>query len=269
MDIKLITIDIDKTLIDDNFNIPQSNIDAIKRVAEKGVQVVLNSGRFNPSTRYYTNQLGIKCYVPSLGGAMLQDYEGNILKEYGLSCQTAVGVYDIIRKYDQNTIVFKRDNWYVDIGNNYWYQKEIEATRVVGNMVRIRPFLEQNYPNKMLATSEDKTALEKIAEEVRSNYSKEVDCYPSSARFLEIMPRGINKGTVIQDLAELLSIKTEQVLAIGDYYNDVEMFKAAGHSASPINAPKEIQKMVEYVSPLNNNEGAVAEILNHYFYTKG
>lgn len=262
--IKLIAIDIDKTLINDNMIIPNENIHAISKAAQMGCHIVLLSGRIGPSVRKYMNVLAIEGLVPSDGGCVLEQWDGTIIKEYSIPNEIAVSIYDIIRKYDEYPLGYYHSDWLYDKENKYWSEQEVLATDLIGKCVSLRDFLSKTCPNKILFPSLKPSVLTLVSEEINTKYSEFVDSFLSSPEYLEIMPKGVTKGTSIIDLMKYFGIEKDEVLAIGDYYNDIAMFKAAGHSAAVNNAPDDIKKLVEYISPLNNNQGAVAQIIEHY-----
>lgn len=262
--IKLVTIDIDKTLINDQMRIPESNIETIRKAVSKGCHIVLLSGRISSSVRKYMQVLGIQGIVPSDGGCVIEKWDGTIVKEYNIPCSDSVSIYDTIRKYNEYPLGYYRADWYYDKENSYWSEQEVLATDLLGKEVNLRDFISKTPVNKLLFPCLDAEIINKVKEEVLSNHSDTVDCFPSSLEYLEIMPKGVTKGTAVNDLISYFGIKKDEVLAIGDYYNDIDMFKAAGHSAAVNNAPDDIKKIVEYISPLDNNHGAVSQIINYY-----
>ncbi len=116
----------------------------------------------------------------------------------------------------------------------------------------------------MLIPSLDNDIIKKIVADIKERVGEHVTTFMSSPIYIEVMPAGVNKGTAVINIAKYYNLSMSQVLAVGDYYNDVDMFKVAGHTACPSNAPDDIKKMVEYVSPLDCNHAAVAQIINHY-----
>ena len=75
-----------------------------------------------------------------------------------------------------------------------------------------------------------------------------------------------NKGSAVLKLAELLGIDKNNIAAIGDYYNDLDMLKTVSHPACPKQAPEDIQKLCEYVA-CHCNDGAVADFINYIYKT--
>lgn len=262
--IKLITVDIDKTLIDDQMNIPQKNIDAIREAVNKGVNVAIVSGRSSSSIIKYMNILSLKSLIPSLGGCMLEEYDGTIIQDFSISCDVATSIYDIVKKHNEHTIAFRHRSWYTEEDNTYWNEKEFEATHVEGVFVNLRSFLEENEPNKIIMPCDKPDVIKQVLEELNNKFSNQVTCVLSSSKYLEIMPKNVDKGTSVNNMISYYHIKPTEVLAIGDYYNDLGMFKASYYKACPSNAPDDIKNLVDYVSCYDNNNAAVSDIIRHF-----
>ena len=76
----------------------------------------------------------------------------------------------------------------------------------------------------------------------------------------EISAKGVNKGTAVAALAEILGISEDKIGVIGDYYNDWDMLLSVKHSACPKQAPQDIHEICEFHA-CHCNEGAVADFL--------
>lgn len=83
---------------------------------------------------------------------------------------------------------------------------------------------------------------------------------PSGPLYLEMMPKGASKGSAIHALCDLLGVSIKNTIAIGDYYNDAELMKQAGHAVAVGNAPEDIKQLAdEVIAP--NDEGGVGQYL--------
>jgi len=92
----------------------------------------------------------------------------------------------------------------------------------------------------------------------------EVDGTFSATNFFDIMPKGCNKGTAIEKLAEYYKSPIEDCVVFGDNFNDKEMFDVAGWSVCPSNAKEEIQNMCDEVIG-NNNDFSVIKYVEDYY----
>lgn len=84
----------------------------------------------------------------------------------------------------------------------------------------------------------------------------------SSEYYLEMLPVGVDKGSALKDLVQLCGFSIEQVYAIGDYYNDVELLQAAGFAAMPCNAPEDLKKNADLVV-CSCSDGAIADLIEY------
>jgi Cof subfamily protein (haloacid dehalogenase superfamily) len=87
----------------------------------------------------------------------------------------------------------------------------------------------------------------------------------SHPHFLEIMAPDIDKGTALRRLADHFELPMEQVMAIGDGGNDIEMLQAAGVGVAVANAEGRVKAVADVITERTNNEGAVAEVFRRYF----
>ena len=97
---------------------------------------------------------------------------------------------------------------------------------------------------------------------VKAELGHRVDAFRSSDIFLELVPKGVNKGVALERLSAVLGVSLSDLIAIGDNYNDVEMLRLAGTSVAMGNAPEDIQRMATLVTKTNNEDG-VAYALEH------
>ena len=79
--------------------------------------------------------------------------------------------------------------------------------------------------------------------------------------YLEIMPGGVSKATGLQDLCALMNKSIKNTIVIGDYYNDLELMRTAGHAVAVANAPAEVKATADEVTTCTCAEGAVGEYL--------
>ena len=87
------------------------------------------------------------------------------------------------------------------------------------------------------------------------------DFIRSERTLYEILPKGANKGTALCKMAELLGIKQERTIAVGDYNNDISMIKAAGAGFAVANAVDEVKAVADHIT-VSNNESAIAAIVD-------
>ena len=92
----------------------------------------------------------------------------------------------------------------------------------------------------------------------------EIDMFLSSGRYMEINPKGINKGYALKWLCNYLNIDIKESIAIGDNYNDIAMIKEAGLGACVSSSEDDIKKISNYICKKDYFEGAVAEVIDKF-----
>ena len=92
----------------------------------------------------------------------------------------------------------------------------------------------------------------------------QVDCFYSSAFFLEAVAAGVNKGSAVERLCRMLDVPLSEAAAAGDEANDVSMIRAAGVGAAMSNAVPAAKEAADYVTERDNNHDGVAEIIRRF-----
>ncbi|WP_320127662.1 HAD family hydrolase [uncultured Sphaerochaeta sp.] len=259
-DCKLICTDIDGTLLDKNHAISKENKIAIQRATAKGIMVALVSGRIAGSLQVLQNQLGLEGPLGCYNGSLVLDKE-NILSSHPITNDQARKVLASLRKVGMQAIIFAKDQWYIDRPGK-WHEKEERISLYQGNICDFSLLLdawdEQGcYPYKILGMSEDPSLIKTTEKEIASCFASELNVFSSSPLYIEISAKGVDKGHAIQTICKHYGILPSQVMAVGDYYNDLGMFREAGYSVAMGNAPQDVQMQADTVT-LSNNENGLA-----------
>ena len=116
----------------------------------------------------------------------------------------------------------------------------------------------------LLIDTKSRDVLNRFIEDVSPRYTKELDFFYSSQELLEIVPKGVNKGTAIRKTAEFLGIKPENTVSAGDEANDIPMLKAAHYGIAMKNASPAVLAEISLVSENDNDHDGVSEIIEKY-----
>ena len=263
--IRLICLDVDNTLVDKNKNIPAANIEAIRwAYAEKGIHIAVNSSRIGASVRDYMERLGVHEAYPALGGAIIQDWDGSIIEEHLIDREAARAINAIGRSLGCTDFIYHHDSWCVDPGNEFWAASEYSATKVPGAFRDTDEAILSEGANKILGVNSDPSIVSELQNRILKDFFTYVDCFKSDPRFLEIVPKGINKGTAVQALCNHYGIGRDNVLSMGDFYNDMDMFAQSGISVAMANAPDDIKARVSFVTKADADHAGVSEAIHHF-----
>lgn len=265
MKTKLICSDVDSTLVDDNKRLSPKNREAIRKaVLEEGMHFAIISGRIAPSVRRYMNEIGITGVIPSLGGCLIEDWDGTVIEENNVDRRLATKINSLIKDMGCLCFAYHHNDWYIDPGHQDWIKSEADATDTVGVVEDLNQLFCRISPNKLLGVHSDTDRILKLKDAILDRFSNEIDCFLSSPMYLEIVPKGVNKGTAVDALCRHYDIERSNVLAIGDYYNDIDMLRIVGVPVTVRNAPDDIKAVARYVTQGDCNNSAVAEALERF-----
>ena len=265
-EIKLLIVDIDGTIAGKSNQVSTRVKQAIQAAQAQGVRVGIATGRMYKSALRFHHEIGADFPILAYQGAWIQDpVTGKIHRHIPVPVDTARALVDYFEQpdlFDKLAIhVYRDDALYVrDINPDtelYVERSGVEA-HAVGDLRTILT----DRPTKILAMSEDIDLINDLLVDLQQRYAKdELHITTSVPIFLEATNAGVNKGTAIDYIAkELLGITAENILAIGDNYNDVEMIDYAGIGVAMGNAPSDVRANADWVAPDIEDDGVAIAI---------
>lgn len=266
-DIRLICCDIDGTLVRNDKSLSSENIKWIRRVnKELGIRFAIVTGRMNISIRQYFRLLGVQGPSSCLNGCMLYDENDNPLCDHRLAKSISNEILSVVRRFDVDMLSIEGNTWFTERKVGYLYENKIRIYGTDSILCSFDSVFREKEMNKLLIMSKNKNILSELEHEIACHLGQPgiVTFYPG-ADFLEIMPGNINKGTGIKDLSSHYGIDYSQIMAIGDDFNDMEMFAVAGVPVAMGNAMDELKKIAKHVTSSNEDDG-VAKIIRRIFF---
>lgn len=261
-DYKLIAIDMDGTLLNNNLEISPRAVQAINEVIRKGVKVTLCTGRMFASASQYADKLSINVPLITYNGALVKNSKTEeILYQRIVPLEEAFRVISKCREHGFQLNVYVDDELYVEKDTER-ARKYAERVNVPLNVVN--DFIEYlqkigSGPIKMLAIGEEEE-LNKLRDQLEA---EGISLYITRSRyhFLEFLNKEATKGLGLKAVADTLGIKKDNIMAIGDNENDLEMFKYAKTAVVMKNARDDIKSCADYVTETCNDDDGVAEVL--------
>ncbi|MBP1992033.1 Cof-type HAD-IIB family hydrolase [Paenibacillus eucommiae] len=241
---KLLALDMDGTLLNEESLISEENRQAIHAALEAGVTVIFSTGRGVQSALPFAVELGLQTPMITANGSEIWRAPGNLLKRHKLSA-------DLVRRL--HTVAVKYDSW--------WWAYAVEGMYNTENWIE-----DIDSPEwlKFGFFTENLTVLSEIRQLVAAWGELEItNSHPSN---LEINPRGISKASGLLELCEVLNISMSEVVAMGDSENDTAMIRKAGLGVAMGNAQEGVKLIADHVT-VTNNEHAVAKIIYDYILT--
>ena len=277
---KLILIDLDGTLLNDQRQVSEENIQIIQKAyKEKGVPSAIATGRGLYVAEYIGNVVGegFKQYIIASNGSTIKDNKQDIYinKQYLNQEQ----IRKIIKIGKQNNLKFMMQTYINNVTDDTEIEKEKEIYDKMGEAFYVSQNLEK-YMNEeidritVIATiagdKEDITNAKQELENVEgiqtTNVCRHFIKNEQGSReyyYIDIMEKGASKANAIIKLADHLGIKKEEIIVIGDGGNDLPMFEVAGLKVAMGNAIEEIKKKADYITE-SNNESGVAKAISKF-----
>lgn len=264
MTIRLVAMDLDDTLLRDDWTISPRVVKAIQKAQAQGVKMTIATGRMPISTRPYAEQLGLDVPVITYHGAMIQQaISGDILFRRVIPSSIASEIVrDVVERgiYAQ---VYLKDRVITQTLNE-WSQEYARIASVRIEEANLSSLLsrEPEGVEKILVIAGE-ADLNQLVPLLSQRYGKKVHLTKSKPHFLEIIESSVNKGIALAALAERFGIAQQDVMAIGDSFNDLEMIQYAGVGVAMGNARPEIKEQADIVTVTNQEDG-VAEAIERY-----
>lgn len=281
--LELIVSDMDGTLLDSNIQVHPDNIQAIMDTYAQGIPFLVCTGRNFTEAKFLLEQAGLRCPIIGLNGAILFDREGNVEYEVGLPNDVAM---EIIR-------IGEEKNYYMEAMTS----KNVYSSSKADRIVAITELIHQTNPglsyeecqqratqsNEVksidyrdnladLITEENQqilkiTFLHPEGQKVLKAFGQELDdklpgIYVTSSfsSNIEISHERATKGEAVLAYCREHGYHPENILTVGDNYNDITMLEVAGYSFAMGNAEDEVKASAKYETDTNYNGGVAKAI---------
>lgn len=262
---KMIVIDIDDTLITNEGVVTEETAQAIREAEDQGVKVVLATGRMFASAKKVADTIGIQTPIISYQGGYIMDWVNDtVLYEKSIPSDVIKSVINFCEEQNYHLQIYSHDKLYGKVEN--------EKIKFYSEMHGIPFYIEElthfiDQPVTKMIIFEDPEHIDRVAEEL--NAGERDDCYITKSKpyFLEILHKEVNKGAAVEFLANYYGIDLEDVITIGDSWNDIPLLSVAGLPVAMGNATEELKKMAKYVTA-SNNENGVQEVIEKFILTE-
>lgn len=256
---KAVFSDIDGTLLNSQHQITPKTEEAIKNILKRGIPFIPVSARPPYAITPYTEQLGAQHGMICYSGALILDKNLTALYSVILEPQDLQKLNALLADFAHLSISYYAGlDWFCNDVNNDWIKQESEITGLSakllqGNLTDVHKIL-------VMGSAEEIQTVEPVLKQALPHLS----IHRSKDEYLEITTPAATKAKAIQFMEQHLGISTEQVIAFGDNFNDLDMLQYAGLSVAMGNAPDAIKQVAKEVTATNNEDG-IALVLNRVF----
>ena len=268
---RILALDLDDTLLRSDLSISLRTRNTIKRIEQAGVTIVLASGRIPEAMERYSRFLGMHKkpgYLVSNNGAfILESHTGKVVYQNQIDAEVALTICDLAGAEGFSVQMYKDDVMYVSRVNEYsGYDQKITGLRQV--VVENFQAMVEEGCYKLIIPG-DPVLLAPLEVLIRTYLEKDITIFTSQPYFIEIMSGATNKGVALAKVAEILGVKAEETMAIGDSMNDEAMIRWAGIGVAMANSDIRIKNIAQIVTDRSNDDDGVADVIEKYFFGKG
>ena len=262
--LRLLISDVDGTLLRSDKSLGPPVITAVRRLMASGVEVTLISARPPSGMLWLANELGLSHAMAAFNGGTLVGQDGAILAVSRLPLQVATRAWDSLERPAIVRWLFSAGRWYTQSADGHHADRERVTTRQ-------EPCVRSDFSdllaeaNKIVAVSDDPSALDDLESELTQTLGKEATVMRSQSYYLDITALDANKGHGVMALAARANIDLANVAVIGDQCNDLPMFAKAGLSIAMGQAPGAVRAAADCVTLSNDEDGLASAIYDVLF----
>jgi len=251
--VRLIATDMDGTLLNSEKKLPVGFESVYEQLKKQGIKFVVASGRqfytLEEEFAHFNHEMS---FIAENGGFVKMEEEVYLLKP--MKTANVEKLIKYIRLIEgANIVLCGKEGAYVESDDEKFLK---EARLYYHRCTRVGDLLEVDDDILKLAVN-DFTNLESTTLEAVRCFADEFHISTSSSIWLDIMPKGVNKGEAIKFLQRQLGVSESETMVFGDYLNDYEMIEAAGYSYAMGNAHDEIKKIAKYETATNDENGVL------------
>ena len=267
---KLVAIDMDGTLLKEDKTISERTKNAIQSAKDKGVTVVLATGRPIEGVSRYLEELGMYSendYVLSYNGALIQKTKSKeAVAKVALKGEDLHYLRRLSNELGVNIHAFSEKEGLITPKISKYTEVEADINKIEIHEVDIDNIADDEVMIKIMMIDEPEileVAMEKLPKEVYEKYT----VVRSAPFFLEFLNKKVNKGVGVELLAKHLGLNKEEVMTFGDAGNDLHMIEYAGLGVAMENAFDEVKEAADYITDSNENDG-VAKAIEKFILEK-
>lgn len=267
-DIKILALDLDGTLFTTEKTVTDANKEALKAVRDKGVKVVITTGRPLKAIGNLLEELDLvneEDYSITFNGGLVQKNTGLILDKSALALSDVKVIHQELDRIGLPTDILSEGTVY-SIPSSVGCHSQYYLANPLLSFIEIDSIedLSKKIVYNKIVTVTDATYLDQQLAKANQDLFGNYESFKSRDIIFEVMPKGINKAFGLNLLCQHLGLEAKNVMAMGDEANDLSMLKWAGLGIAMANATSQAKKVADDVTTLTNDQSGVAQAIHKY-----
>jgi Cof subfamily protein (haloacid dehalogenase superfamily) len=270
MNYRLLAVDLDGTLLSDQETISDKNLNSLKKADKKGVQVVITTGRSYNSAHRYIHALGMAHPTITYNGAVITK-ETEVMKRVALNNRIIGDLIKLLKDMSYPPIIYLPDNKkYYETFGRYSEDFLSFSKGFENDLVKVDNLAARTWEDVIrISVVTGKHDVTLLHAELKHRFGRDirtVDTYFPAWNFwlFEILHTQCSKSKGLEYLCEEYGISQQEVIAVGDNNNDIDMINWAGLGCAMKNGLDAVIMEADYVTEKTNNEDGVAEVIERF-----
>lgn len=269
LNVKMMAFDLDDTLLTSERTISDRTAGVLKKCIDRGIYIVLCSGRPEGGIFPFVERLGVKDseygkYIVAINGCSIYDVQKNE-KVYAQNVDPEIllKVDALAEEIGLRSEVYAPDVVYFAEATE-WTLIDPDLCKIKGEVVAdYKKFLAEGQFPKMLVPGEPEKLVE-LQKKIKAEIGDKVNAFTSKPYFLEVLRPGCGKGISMNWLADYVGIPRDTVMAFGDGMNDENMITLCKYGVAMQNANPLLKKCADFITDLDNDHDGVADFIEKY-----
>ncbi len=267
MSIKLVSLDLDGTLLNSRSEISTEDKETIRRLKAMGIRVVINSGRAIKSIQRFEDLLDHReegnLTVGFNGGVVCRSHNREVIRQLMMEEETYKYIINEIKPFHADTLIYIGDRLFSDRRSDIAHNYEVRA-RIPIEYVNRLDSLGSDISKILVKGSYEN--LTQIFEFMKDKVEGKCNMFFTAGDLLEFSHLNAHKGAGLNFVLKTFNIQPEEALAMGDNFNDITMLQTAGIGVAPAHADDGVKKHANYITKADNNHHAVTEAMNQFVF---
>ncbi|OBI44337.1 haloacid dehalogenase [Mycobacterium kyorinense] len=252
--IRLLLADVDGTLVDQQKQLTDAAVDAVRKLHDADVLFAVTSGRPPKGMAMLIDPLDLKTPIAGFNGGIFVKRDMSVIEQKVLPDDLVVPIAEVISSHDLDVWIYQGADWYVPDMDGSHVDRESKTVQFKPKVMKDAKDHTESVA-KIVGVSDDHDAVKAATQAVQDRFGDRVAASPSQPYYLDVTHPEADKGSVAKYLAAQYQLTPEQIATIGDMPNDILMFEHSGLTIAMGNADEKVKAAAKEVTDSNDNDG--------------
>ncbi|HXP02832.1 MAG TPA: HAD family hydrolase [Stellaceae bacterium] len=252
---KLVISDVDGTLVTKDKALRPRSIEAVRKLHDRGIGFSICSSRPPFGLKMMIEPLGLTLPIGGYNAGAIVETDLTVIEQKVIAPDAAKQAVDIFHEFGIDCWVFDGNRWVITNRQGDHVDHEIHTIQTPPTVVP--HFTDTNFGavGKIVGASDDHDRVARVEKAMQEALAGIASAARSQPYYCDVIPHGINKGRIVEVLAQRLGLHRSEIAVLGDMDNDLDMFASAGFSIAMGNATDEVKAAASATTGSNDEDG--------------